>query len=142
MFLLFLVGLDLQPSKLRNMLGESMLTALGTSIAFLALGAGTMWVFGFSVAESLTVGLALTFSSTILGLKLLPVTALHHRHIGEIVISLLLIQDMLAIIAIVLVSEFTPDLGGIVRNIGSIILALPMLALLAFCIIKAFSCCL
>lgn len=136
MFLLFLVGLDLQPSKLRNMLGESMLTALGTSIAFLALGAGTMWVFGFSVAESLTVGLALTFSSTILGLKLLPVTALHHRHIGEIVISLLLIQDMLAIIAIVLVSEFTPDLGGIVRNIGSIILALPMLALLAFCIVK------
>ena len=33
-FLLFLVGLDLQPSKLKNMLGESLLTALGTTIAF------------------------------------------------------------------------------------------------------------
>ena len=72
------------------MLGESMLTALGTSIAFLVFGTAIMSAFGFSIAESLTVGLALTFSSTILGLKLLPVTALHHRHIGEIVISLLI----------------------------------------------------
>jgi Kef-type K+ transport system membrane component KefB len=57
MFLLFLVGLDLQPSKLRNMLGESMLTALGTSIAFLALGTSTMYAFGFGLAESIAVGL-------------------------------------------------------------------------------------
>ena len=50
MFLLFLVGLDLQPSKLRNMLGESMLTALGTSIAFLIFGTAIMSAFGFSIA--------------------------------------------------------------------------------------------
>ena len=136
MFLLFLVGLDLQPSKLRNMLGESMLTALGTSIAFLALGTSTMYAFGFGLAESIAVGLALTFSSTILGLKLLPTTALHHRHIGEIVISLLLIQDMLAVIAIVVVNEFAPDLGGILRNIGAIFIALPVLAILAYCVVR------
>ena len=136
MFLLFLVGLDLQPSKLRNMLGASMLTAVATGIAFLVMGAGTLWSFGFSLTEAIVVGIALTFSSTILGLKLLPTTALHHRHIGEIVISLLLIQDMLAIIAIVVVNEFTPDLSDIVRNVGALIIALPALAFAAYCLVR------
>ena len=60
MFLLFLVGLDLQPSKLRNMVGESMLTALGTTLVFFVLGAGTMLLFGFAINEAIVVGLALT----------------------------------------------------------------------------------
>jgi Kef-type K+ transport system membrane component KefB len=132
MFLLFLVGLDLQPSKLRNMVGESMLTALGTTLAFFVLGAGVMLFFDFAITESIVVGLALTFSSTILGLKLLPTTALHHRHIGQLVISLLLIQDLLAIIAIVVVSEFTPELSALMQNLGAVLLALPVLGLCAF----------
>ena len=132
MFLLFLVGLDLQPKKLRNMLGESMLTALGTIVAFFVLGASTFWLFGFAVKESIVVGIAVTFSSTILGLKLLPTTALHHRHIGEIVISLLLIQDLLAIIAIVVMSELAPELNGIMRNLAGILLALPVLGFFGF----------
>lgn len=132
MFLLFLVGLDLQPKKLRNMLGESMLTALGTTVAFFVLGAFTFWLFGFAVKESIVVGIAVTFSSTILGLKLLPTTALHHRHIGEIVISLLLIQDLLAIIAIVVMSELAPELNGIIRNLAGILLALPVLGFCGF----------
>ena len=132
MFLLFLVGLDLQPNKLRNMVGESMVTALGTSGAFFVLGASTFWFFGFAATESIIVGLALTFSSTILGLKLLPTTALHHRHIGEIVISLLLIQDLLAIISIVVMSELTPDLSGLMLNLSGILLALPLLGICGF----------
>ena len=103
-FLLFLVGLDLQPSKLKNMLAESMLTALGTSIAFFLMGALVMLATGFTYTEAWIVGLAMTFSSTILGIKLLPTTALHHRHIGEMVVSLLLIQDLLAILAILLLT--------------------------------------
>ena len=87
-FLLFLVGLDLPTHKLKNMLGESLLTALGTTAVFFTAGAGVMLVFGYTVIEALIVGIAMTFSSTILGIKLLPTTVLHHRHIGEIVISL------------------------------------------------------
>ena len=43
------------------------------------------------------------FSSTIIGLKLLPTTALHHRHLGEVIISVLLLQDLLAIVLLVAV---------------------------------------
>ena len=102
-FLLFLVGLDLPIHKLKNMLGESLLTALGTTAVFFSAGAGVILVFGYTVIEALIVGIAMTFSSTILGIKLLPTTVLHHRHIGEIVISLLLVQDLLAIVALLFV---------------------------------------
>lgn len=102
-FLLFLVGLDLPTYKLKNMLGESLLTALGTTVVFFSAGAGVMLVFGYTIIEALIVGIAMTFSSTILGIKLLPTTVLHHRHIGEIVISLLLVQDLLAIVALLFV---------------------------------------
>lgn len=126
-FLLFLVGLDLQPSKLKNMLAESMLTALGTSILFFAMGASVMLATGFSYTEAWVVGLAMTFSSTILGIKLLPTTALHHRHIGEMVVSLLLIQDLLAILAILLLTGLGNDLAGITRSLMAIFVGLPLL---------------
>ena len=66
-FLLFLIGLDMQPSTLKTMLGKSLVTALGTSVAFFAVGFGLALAFGFSMAEALVAGVAVTFSSTILG---------------------------------------------------------------------------
>ena len=100
---------------------------IGYQYRLSALGGGTMGI-GFSVAI-----LDSRLSANVLQHDLLKLLPQLHYIIATLVkvISLLLIQDMLAIIAIVSVSEFTPDLG-IVRNIGSIILALPMLALLAF----------
>ena len=52
------------------------------------------------MTEAVIVGIGITFP-TILGVKLLPTTVLHHRHVGEIVISLLLVQDLLAIVALI-----------------------------------------
>jgi len=68
------------------------------------------------------------FSSTIIGLKLLPTTMLHHQHIGEIIISILLLQDLIAILILMLVQ------GGSLP-IGELMLAglgLPLLAAVAF----------
>ena len=39
---------------------------------------------------------------TIIGLKLLPTSALHHQHMGEVIVSILLLQDMIAIAALLL----------------------------------------
>ena len=131
-FLLFLVGLDLQPSKLKNMFGESLLTGLATSLVFFSIGFGLMVAFGFTYAEAIITGIAVTFSSTILGVKLLPMTVLHHRHIGEIVVSLLLIQDLLAIIALLFVAGYAEDSSAILSSLGTILVGLPSLALAAY----------
>ena len=66
------------------------------------VGAMVGWAFGFNLIESLIIGAALTFSSTIIGLKLLPTTVLHHKRTGEIIISILLIQDIIAIVILLL----------------------------------------
>jgi len=131
-FLLFLVGLDLQPGKLRNMVGASLLSAVCTTVVFFALGFGIMSAYGFTTTEAIVTGIAACFSSTILGIKLLPTTVLHHRHVGELVISLLLIQDMLAILAILLLTSMDNGLGSLMTQLTSTFLvSLPILLLVA-----------
>ena len=129
-FLLFLVGLDLPPAKLKDMIGESVLTALGSTALFFGLGFAVMLAFGFTLVEAAVAGTACVFSSTILGIKLLPTTVLHHRHIGEIVISLLLIQDLLAIIALLILAGFDAQ-GGVLSTTLTVLVALPVVALVA-----------
>lgn len=131
-FLLFLLGLDMQPAKLLSMLREATLVAISSSILFALLGFMVSSWFGFSFHECVVIGITMMFSSTIMGIKLLPTTVLHHRHTGEIVVSLLLIQDLIAIIALLVIG------GGFLTaqdpsKIYQTLLALPLL--IAFCLL-------
>ncbi|WP_126456625.1 cation:proton antiporter [Sulfuriflexus mobilis] len=101
-FLLFLLGVNLQPQKLIHMLRESVYVTGASAMGFLGLGAGIALLFGYALTDSLVIGAAMMFSSTIIGLKLLPTTVLHHQHMGEIIISILLLQDILAILILML----------------------------------------
>ncbi len=96
-FLLFLLGLNLHPQKLLRMLREAVLVTLLSSLAFAAVGTAIALAFGFSLRDAWLIGACMMFSSTIIGLKLLPTTALHHKHLGEVIISVLLLQDLVAI---------------------------------------------
>jgi len=131
-FLLFLVGLDLPPNKLRHMAGKTVLTALGSTGVFFAVGFGVMVAFGFTVIEAVITGIAVTFSSTIIGIKLLPTTVLHHKHIGEIVISLLLIQDLLAITALLILAGYGDVESSALNDLATVVLALPLVSLTAY----------
>lgn len=101
-FLLFLLGINLPPQKLIPMLRKMTLVTGISALIFMGIGAMTAYLFGFTFLESLVIGAAMMFSSTIIGLKLLPTTVLHHRHVGEIIISILLIQDLIAIVILML----------------------------------------
>ena len=129
-FLLFLLGLEMQPRKLLVVLRESLWVGLLSSALFLALGTALALAFAFSLQDALLMGLAVSFSSTIIGIKLLPTTALHHRHIGELVVSLLLLQDCLAILALVGLAHFAPGVGE-AKSLWVTILALPALLAVA-----------
>ncbi len=132
-FLLFLVGLDLPPTKLRNMLGASIVTALVSTAVFFALGFVLLWSFGFGLLEALVAGIACVFSSTIIGIKMLPTTVLHHRHVGEIVISLLLIQDLIAIVALLALAGFGSSHGNpLLGHPLFVVAAFPLIAGSAF----------
>ncbi len=132
-FLLFLLGLDLQPQELWHMLRKATLVTLLSSTAFSLSGIAVALGFGYTVTEALIVGAAMAFSSTIIGLKLLPTTVLHHQHTGEIIISVLLLQDLIAIVVLLLVQGFGHE-AEVVMKLGQLALALPGLALLALAI--------
>jgi len=134
-FLLFLLGLDMQPSHLIHMLKKATLVAIGSSIIFFATGYGIGVAFGYTQAEAAIIGAALMFSSTIIGIKLLPTTVLHHRHTGELVVGLLLLQDVIAIM--VLLFLYSGDSGD--NGMGTYLktlAALPALIAGAFVFVK------
>ena len=111
-FLLFLLGLNLHPQDLWNMFRKATGVTLVSSALFAALGILTAGLFGYSMADSLIVGAAMMFSSTIIGLKLLPSTVLHHQHTGEIIISVLLLQDLIAILILLLLHGMIGSMDG------------------------------
>jgi Kef-type K+ transport system membrane component KefB len=131
MFLLFLLGLNLHPQKLWKLLRETMLVTGLSSLLFALLGMATGYLLGFAWLEGLLVGAALMFSSTIIGLKLLPTTVLHHQRTGEIIISILLLQDMLAIL--ILLGLQALGHGELpLLDLGLLLLSLPGLVLFAY----------
>jgi len=135
-FLLFLVGMDLQPAQLKDMFGKSLLTALASSTVLFITGFVALILFDYSVNDAIIAGIAIGFSSTIIGIKLLPTTVLHHRHIGQIVVSLLLVQDFLAIIVLIFLDGWSSDSSNLTIHIGQVLLVLPLLALVAYTVVK------
>ena len=135
LFLLFLLGLDMQPKALIDTIQKSTVVALISSLVFAATGFGIAYVFGFTTQECLVIGAAMMFSSTIIGIKLLPTTVLHHKHSGELMIGLLLLQDLIAIFVLLLlmalsVGDFKPV------DFGLTLLALPALVAFAFAAVR------
>ena len=135
-FLLFLLGVDMQPSHLINMLKKASWIALLSSAIFAALGYGVAILCGYSSVESLIIGIAMMFSSTIVCIKLLPTTVLHHKHTGELVVGLLLLQDMIAIgVLLVLYSISGTEDNGAMQYLKPLI-GLPLLVASAFIFVK------
>ena len=129
-FLLFLLGLNLQPAQLVRMLREAIVVTIISSLVFGIIGAAISQAFGFSLYESLITGSVMMFSSTIIGLKLLPTTALHHRHVGQVMISILLLQDIFAIGILLLLEGFS-QAGMEWKQVGTLAVALPLLVAFA-----------
>lgn len=136
--LLFIVGLHLNPKELKNY-GKSILLIGFLQLVITALLAlGLCLRLGFSFTSSIYLSLGLTFSSTIVVLKLLAdkkeLEGLH----GKISIGILLLQDIAAAIALIVAgtaggsgSSFLQILEIIIKGIGvTLVLSIASLYLL------------
>ncbi|MFT3741259.1 MAG: cation:proton antiporter [Gammaproteobacteria bacterium] len=130
-FLLFLLGLHLQPQRLLHVLRKVSWVALISSAIFSAMFFAICGLCGFPWMESLVIALALMFSSTIIGLKLLPTTVLHHQHTGEMMIGILLMQDLIAILLLVIVRSANEGHFNWLL-LGRVFLFLPLIVVFAF----------
>jgi len=133
-FLLFLLGLHLQPQNLLHMLKKVTWIAMLSSVLFASMSYAIGRWFGLPVSEAMVLGAAMMFSSTIIGLKLLPTTILHHQHTGEVMISVLLMQDIIAIVVLILINGAQHADGLNLSDLFSVCITLPALIFFAFAV--------
>jgi len=130
-FLLFLLGLNLSPRKLIELLRQTLIVTLLTSAVFASIGWAFATLAGFNTVNAIVVGVACMFSSTIIGLKLLQTTVLHHRHTGEVIVSVLLLQDMIAIVVLLAFQALSSE-QQMALELAKLVVLLPAMIALAF----------
>lgn len=134
--LLFIVGLGLNPKVIKDLGKVATVTGLVQVVVSSLIGIVIMILFGASFYTAVIVGVALSFSSTIVGLKLLTDKKEQTRLYGRLAIGILLMQDILATLALLFLSmqkdEFTiaSGLGLIFR--GALIIAVLSLVSIKF----------
>ncbi|MBF0197280.1 MAG: cation:proton antiporter [Planctomycetes bacterium] len=102
--LLFLAGVELHPRRLKELFTK---TAFATVFSCCLSGVGVyaiMQGLGYSFKASVLIAMSMIFSSTILAIKLLPTTTLHHQFMGAYCIAILIFQDIIAIVCIMALS--------------------------------------
>jgi len=125
-FLLFLLGLNLSPNKLWDLLRQTTFVTIITSGVFASVGWAIATLAGMNFSNACVVGVACMFSSTIIGLKLLPTTVLHHRHTGEVIVSVLLLQDIIAIIVLLAFQALSSEQSTLIE-LAKLVVFLPAL---------------
>ena len=106
-FLLFIVGISLSPKVIKEVGKVSLVTGIGQIVFTSLFGFLISRLLGFSVIVSLYIAIALTFSSTIIIMKLLSDKKDTERLYGKISIGFLLVQDIFAIILLMVISSFS-----------------------------------
>lgn len=127
--LLFFVGLSLNPRVIREVGKVSLITGLGQVIFTSLLGFLLCRWLGFAIIPSAYIAVALTFSSTIIIMKLLSDRRDLESLYGRIAIGFLIVQDLVAIFAIVAISSLSAEMNVVklltesaVRGAGVLIL--------------------
>jgi Kef-type K+ transport system membrane component KefB len=98
--LLFLVGLELSLDKIRDVGRVAVLAGIGQVVFTAAGGLLIALVLGFTLMESIFLGTALTFSSTVVVVKLLDQKKEIDALYGRIAVGIFLVQDLVVIVAL------------------------------------------
>jgi Kef-type K+ transport system membrane component KefB len=110
--LLFLVGLKLDIALVRSTGKVALMTGLGQVFFTSVVGFLLALVLGMSATIALYVAVALTFSSTIIIVKLLSDKRELDKLHGRIALGFLIVQDIVVVIAMIVLSSFTTDRSG------------------------------
>ena len=120
--LLFLVGLKLDLSLIKNIGKVAVLTGLGQVLFTAAIGFIIVLGFGFDATQAAYIAVAITFSSTIIVVKLLSdrreIDQLH----GQIAVGFLIVQDILVIIFMVVIAAIGSGAGEVDRSIPVLVI--------------------
>ncbi|MFA6130642.1 MAG: cation:proton antiporter [Patescibacteria group bacterium] len=117
-FLLFLVGLNLNWRNLRDIGPLAMVAGLGQILLTSTVGFFILRLFDFDLSTSILGGLALSFSSTIVIVKLLSDQKDIDRLHGRLAVGILIVQDIVAMLVLLVIGTF----GSTDQAIGPVLL--------------------
>jgi len=117
--LLFVVGLKLDLQHVRHIGPVALATGLGQLAFTIVFGFLLTLLLGKSAIEALYVAVALTFSSTIIIVKLLSdkreIDSLH----GRIAVGFLIVQDVAVVLAMMVMSTLRPGAEGDLSEVAT-----------------------
>ncbi|MFZ1971158.1 MAG: cation:proton antiporter [Candidatus Nanoarchaeia archaeon] len=130
-FLLFIVGLHMNPKSLKEVGIPALLIGMGQMIFTFSLGFLTSFkLLNLDLTSSIYVGLAVAFSSTIIAIKLISDKGELDSIYGKLSVGILILQDVVAIIVLMIISATSGSgvgsiaLTSILEGAGLIILLL------------------
>jgi Kef-type K+ transport system membrane component KefB len=107
--LLFLVGLELSISKVRDVGKVAVLAGFVQVFATAGLGFSLASLLGFNLTQAVFLAIALTFSSTVVVVKLLEEKGELESLYGRIAIGVLLVQDVVVILLLTFLAGMSGD---------------------------------
>lgn len=105
--LLFMVGLDLDIGQLKKTGKAAIMAGLGQIVFTCLIGFGILKLLGFGTTASWYIALALTFSSTIIVVKLLNDKKDLQSLYGKLAVGIFLVQDIAAIFALIFLTSLS-----------------------------------
>ncbi len=117
--LLFMVGLDLDISQLKRIGKSAVVAGIGQIIFTSGIGFVISLLLGISILPAIYIAVALTFSSTIIVVKLLSEKRDMQSLYGKLAVGIFLVQDIAAIIILILLSGSHSQNGGAIAINGA-----------------------
>lgn len=134
--LLFIVGIHLSPNVAKEVGKVAILTGIGQILLTSFLGFSLAKLLGFGLAESLYIAAAVTFSSTIIVLKILSDKKDIEKLYAKIAIGILLVQDVAATLALVFAATFSTGEGALTNLLLLLIKGLLLTAIITLVALK------
>jgi Kef-type K+ transport system membrane component KefB len=130
-FLLFLIGLEMDIKKIRDVLKPVTVIGFIQMALFLIVGFLVATVLGFSTVESLFIGAAIMFSSTALVVKLLTDKDQASEMYGKLDIGILLVQDVAVVVLFALISSGMGNPSAIILRFVEVIFLIAVISSLS-----------
>jgi len=131
--LLFMLGLEFKFSELKSVGRVALMTGAGQILFTTVVGYFICISLGFESLTSVYMAIALTFSSTIIIVKLLSDKKDLHSLYGKIAVAILLVQDFVAILALIFLSGFQG--GEEISFVSFVVIILKAVALFGWVIV-------
>lgn len=136
--LLFIVGLNLSPKVIKEVGKVSIIGGVGQIIFTTLIGFSIAIFLGIEQIAAIYVAIALTFSSTIIVLKLLSDKGDLNKLYGKIAIGFLIVQDVTATIILLLISSFSKTTDANIAQVVGVLLLKSFFIILALFFISSF----